>query len=316
MMYENFMFSLASALPIFLVMFMGYIIKRKNLVDEHFVSQANMLVFNVALPIKLFSDVSKTSFQDSFDWGFILFIITGTILSVVFAAFIAKFTVKDFSQKGAFIQGAFRGNFLYVGYSLMENVMGSVGTKAPIAIAFIVPIYNILAVMILSYYGKDEDSKVSMKAVTIKIIKNPLIISIAVGFLFSSMGLTLPVVMERTFSYFSVLVTPLALLTIGASFKFYKIRESFKISLLASMLKLVVLPLIAVYTALQLGFHSEELLVIYILFGVPTAAASYIMTVVMKGDHDLASGIIMLTTLLSNVTMTLFIFGFKTLGII
>jgi len=316
MMYENFMFSLSSALPIFLVMFMGYILKRKDMVDESFISQANKMIFNLALPIKLFSDVSKTSFQDSFDWKFIFFILTGTILSVAFSAFIAKFAVKDFSQKGAFIQGAFRGNFLYVGYSLMENVMGSVGTKAPIAIAFIVPLYNILAVMILSYYSTDEDSKVSIKEVAIKIFKNPLIISIAIGFLFSSMGLTLPVVMDRTFSYFSVLVTPLALLTIGASFKFYKIKESFRISLLASMLKLVVLPLIAVYLGVQFGFQSEELLVIYIIFGVPTAAVSYIMTVVMKGDHDLASGIIMLTTLLSNVTMTLFIFGFKTLGML
>ena len=123
-------------------------------------------------------------------------------------------------------------------------------------------------------------------------------------------------VVERTFSYFSVLVTPLALLTIGASFKFQKIRESFGISLIASILKLVILPLIAVYFAVQFGFQAEELLVIYIIFGVPTAAASYIMTIALKGDHDLASGIIMLTTLLSNVTMTLFIFGFKTLEMI
>jgi len=177
-MYENFIFSLGSALPIFLVMFMGYIIKRRNIVDESFISQANTMVFNLALPIKLFSDVSKTSFQESFDWGFILFILIGTVLSVLIAAVFAKFSVKDPAQKAAFIQGSFRGNFLYVGYSLMENVMGSVGTKAPIAIAFIVPLYNILAVMIFSYYGAEEKSEVNLKSVGLKIIKNPLIIAI------------------------------------------------------------------------------------------------------------------------------------------
>lgn len=315
-MYDNFIFSLGSALPIFLVMFMGYILKRRNIVDESFVRQANTMVFNLALPIKLFSDVSKTSFAESFDWGFILFVVIGTVVSVLIAAVFARFSVKNPAQKAAFIQGSFRGNFLYVGYSLMENVMGSVGTKAPIAIAFIVPLYNILAVMLFSYYGTEEKSEANLKSVGMKILKNPLIIAIIIGFVFSSLNLSMPMVVERTFSYFSVLVTPLALLTIGASFKFQKIRESFGISLIASMLKLVILPLIAVYFALQLGFQAEELLVIYIIFGVPTAAASYIMTIALKGDHDLASGIIMLTTLLSNVTMTLFIFGFKTLGIL
>ena len=118
-MYENLIFSLSSALPIFLVMFIGYMMRRRHIIDESFISQANKMVFNVALPIKLFSDVSKTSFTGGFNLGFIVFIIIGTILSVLFSAVIANFAVKDHAQKGAFVQGAFRGNFLYVGYSLM-----------------------------------------------------------------------------------------------------------------------------------------------------------------------------------------------------
>jgi len=315
-MVENFMFSLSSALPIFLVMFTGYILRRKNIIDENFITQANKMVFNLALPVKLFSDVSKTSFSGSFNWGFILFIIIGTVISVLFSAFVAKLFVKEPAKKGAFIQGAFRGNFLYVGYSLMENVTGSVGPIAPLAIAFVVPLYNILGVMVLSYYNTSDENQVDLKSVFLNILKNPLILSIGAGFLFSYSGLVLPELADRTFSYFGVLVTPLALITIGGAFRFDKIRESFSISLLASFLKLVLLPLAAVMLALNFGFTSEEILVIYIVFGVPTAAVSYIMTIVMKGDHDLASGIIMLTTLLSNVTMTLFIFAFRSLGIV
>lgn len=313
-MYDNLMFSLSSALPIFLVMFMGYLLKRKKVIDESFISQANKMVFNLALPIKLFSDVSKTSFKGNFDWRFIGFIIIGTILSVLICVIVAEFIVKTQSQKGAFVQGAFRGNFLYVGYSLMENVMGSVGAIAPLAIAFVVPLYNVLGVMVLSYYGNDTESKVSYKSVLINILKNPLILSIAAGIIYSNLDLVTPSLIDRTFSYFGVLVTPLALLTIGGSFKFHKIRESFKVSLVASILKLIILPLLAVIIAVYMGFGSEEILVIYIVFGVPTAAVSYIMSIVMNADSDLASGIIMLTTLLSNITMTLFIFAFRMLG--
>jgi len=68
----------------------------------------------------------------------------------------------------------------------MENVMGSVGTKAPIAIAFIVPLYNILAVMLFSYYGTEEKSEANLKSVGMKILKNPLILP-------SSLDLSFPV---------------------------------------------------------------------------------------------------------------------------
>jgi predicted permease len=315
-MYDNFIFSLGSALPIFLVMLAGYILKQRKIIDESFISQANKMIFNVALPIKLFSDVSKTSFSEGFDWAFIGFIIIGTIISVLLSALVGFFAVKDPSKKGVFVQGAFRGNFLYVGYSLLENVMGSIGAKAPLAIAFVIPLYNILGVMVLSYYNTSEKNGMNIKSVLINILKNPLILSIGAGFLFSSAGFELPEIADRTFSYFGVLVTPMALITIGAAFKFDKVRESLAISLMASLLKLVIFPLIAVLIAINLGFNAEEVLVIYIVFGVPTAAVSYIMAIVMEGDPDLASGIIMLTTLLSNITMTLFIFYFRLIGIV
>lgn len=315
-MFDHFMFSVSSALPIFLVMFTGYLLKRRKIIEEGFVSQANKMVFHVALPIKLFSDVATTSFEGALDFKFLSFIIGGTMLSVLICIFVASFVVKNPKQKGAFIQGSFRGNFLYVGYSLLENVMGSVGVKAPLAIAFIVPLYNVLGVMVLSYYGPKGKQKVDLLSIGKTILKNPLILSIGLGFIFSNLGFILPDLANRTFTYFGVLVTPLALLTIGASFQFHKIWESFGVSLMAALLKLVVLPLFAVVLAAQWGFGTEEIMVIYIVFGVPTAAVSYIMTIVMEGDEDLASGIIMLTTLLSNVTMTGFIFAFKTLGIL
>lgn len=102
---------------------------------------------------------------------------------------------------------------------------------------------------------------------------------------------------------------------IGASFPPERLWENLGISLLASGLKLIVLPLLAVIAAVRLGFPSEALIVIYIVFGVPTAATSYVVANFLGGDKDLASSIIMLSTLLSVLTVTLFVFAFRTLGI-
>lgn len=315
-MLEDFIFSISSALPIFLVMCVGYMLKRKKILDEDFVKRANILVFNVALPIKLFSDVFKTSFNEYFDLKFIIFIVSCTILSVIVTWLLGILIIKEKPQLGAFVHGSFRGNFLYIGLSLMENITGSIGLKAPLVIAFIIPLYNILAVIILTYTNINQNSKVSATKMLRNIASNPLIIAIILGAIASNLGVEIPTFAIRTMSYFEAVATPLALITIGASFSFGKATENLGASLLASLLKLVIIPLAAVTIAIVIGFNNEDVLLIYLLFGVPTATVSFIMTAAMNGDKDLSTNIIMTTTILSNFTMTLFIFVFKTIGII
>ena len=315
-MIDNLLFSLNSAAPIFIILLAGYLIKVRGLINDVFIRQANRLIFYVALPVKLFMDVGKTSFQGSFDIRFILFIITGTLLSIPIASAAAALGVKDPKKKGAFVQGAFRGNFLYVGYSLLENLLGSGGPLAPIAFAFVVPLYNVLGIVVLAWYSGSQDKPLSFQGTLKNIITNPLILSIGAGLLFSLAGFELPLLLDRSFTYFGDLVTPLALLMIGASFRPRMLRENFGISLLASSLKLVFLPLMAVVAACWLGFQGQALLVIYVVFGVPTAATSYVVAHIMGGDKDLASSIIMLSTLLSVFTITLFVFAFRTLGLL
>lgn len=315
-MLENFIFSVNSALPIFFVMLAGYLLRKKGLIDGGFVKQANTLVFYVALPVKLFSDVFHTSFDEYFDMRFLLFIVLGTVLSAFGAWVIARVFVKDPLKTGAFVQGAFRGNFLYIGLSLMENITGSIGVKAPLAIAFIIPLYNILAVIILSLTNTSRKSKVNIRSILKNIASNPMIIAVVLGIIASKIGFIIPVVAERTMGYFVVLATPLALITIGASFKLENSAKNMKATLLASFLKLIIIPTVAVFGAVAMGFNNQDILLVFVLFGVPTATVSYVMTVAMNGDQDLASNIIMMTTLLSNFTLTLFIFLFKTLGYI
>ncbi|SHH67192.1 AEC family transporter [Clostridium grantii] len=315
-MLENFIFSISIAMPIFFVMCIGYFLKRKEVINEEFIKTANFIIFNVALPIKLFNDVSKTSFGEYFDAKFIAFTMVGTITSVLIIWIIASLFIKDKTQVGAFIHGSFRGNFLYIGLTLMENITGSIGIKAPLIIAIIIPLYNILAIIILTYTDQSRSSKISFKDTILSIGKNPLIKAILLGIIFSLTGLELPMIATRTMSYFGSLVTPLALITIGASFNFMNISRNLKPAIIASIIKLFFMPVIVVFFTMAMNFSNEDVLLIYLLFGVPSATVSYIMTAAMNGDKDLAANIIMITTILSTISMTIFIFVFKTIGII
>lgn len=316
MVLDNFIFSVGVAAPIFLVMCIGYILRKKDIINNGFIQVANKLVFYVALPVKLFNEVRTLNLQNLLDLKFVSFILTGTILSVLLAWFISGFAINKKSQKGAFIHGVFRGNFLYLGLSLMENITGTIGEKAPIVVAVVIPLYNILAVIVLSLNRMDKEAKTSIKEQIYKILTNPMIIAIFLGIISIVLKLEIPLVAGRTMSYFESLATPLALLTIGATFDFSKITDNLKPALIASILRLLIVPFIAVMAASFIGFNNQDIILVYILFGVPTATASFIMTAAMGGDQELASSIIMVTTLLSIISITLYIFVFKTIGII
>lgn len=315
-MADNLIFSINTALPIFLVLLIGWALKTNKIIDDSFTQTANTLVFYIALPIKLFYDVSRTAFSETFDTALILFLIVITLGSVVISWVIGRICIKDPAQFGAFVHGCFRGNFLYIGFSLMENITGGIGPKAPIAAAFVIPMYNILAVVILTYAGPSTNPQKRVSNTLKSIFRNPLILAIGAGVAASLLSLEMPLFATRTMSYFSALTTPLALIAIGASFTFRESLHSVKPALLASGVKLILLPFFAVSLAWLAGFRGHDVVLVYILVGVPTATTSYIMTAAMKGDKDLASSIIMISTAFSVVTMTAFVFAFKSFGII
>ena len=315
-MVENFIFSLSVALPIFLIMLSGFILKNKNIIRQDFINASNFIVFYIALPLKLFNNVSRSSVVDNFDFKFIIFAIIGTLISVILIYTYSKIFVKEKSKVGAFVHGTFRGNFVYVGFSILENVTGAVGPLASLVVAFVVPIYNIIAVLVLLLTNSENNSKNQIKNALKKIIKNPFTIAIALGIIASLISFKLSPLLQNTADYFDVLATPLALLTIGATFRVDKLFIDIKPAAAATIFKLIINPLLAVMAAFLFGFSNSEIFLIYILFGVPTSISSAIITASMGGDENLAASIVMMTTLGSVFSLTLFIFIFRAVKII
>jgi predicted permease len=315
-MLDNFIFSLSVALPIFLIMLSGFILKTRSIIKKDFINASNFIVFYIALPLKLFNNVSSSSVAANFDLEFISFAIIGTLISVTLIYIYSKFIVKEKSKIGAFVHGTFRGNFVYVGFSLLENVTGAVGPLASLVVAFVVPIYNILAVLVLILTNPDNKAKSQFKNALTNIIKNPFIIAITLGIIASLINFEFPPLIENTANYFDVLATPLALLTIGATFKVDKLFSDIKAAAAASIFKLIINPALAVLAAFFFNFSNSEIFLIYIMFGVPSSISSAIITAAMGGDEDLAASIVMMTTLASVFSLTLFVFIFKAMRII
>lgn len=214
---ENLIFSLNGTMPIFLMMVLGIFFRKAGILKENMIDGLNQFVFKVALPVLLFGDLSKQDFAEAWNGKFVLFCFAVTLLSIGLATLMSM-ALKDKSQRGEFIQGTYRSSAAILGIAFITNIYGNSG-MAPLMIIGSVPLYNIMAVVVLSF-TKPEQSGVSpalLKKTLKGIVTNPIILGIVFGGLWSVLHLPLPTILSKTVSNLGGMATPLGLMAMGAS---------------------------------------------------------------------------------------------------
>ncbi len=310
---DNFIFSINATVPVFLVMVIGYIFKLKGKINENFCNVANDINYKLTLPALLFTDISSTDIKEVFDLKYVLYCAVVTTICFVAIWGLAKIFVKNKSEVGAFVQGSFRGSAAVLGVAFIQNMYGNAG-MAPLMIIGAVPLYNMYSVIVLTFEGSDNSGK-NIKNAFINICKNPIIISILAGVAVSLLEIDFPVIVDKTLDSVARLATPLALLVIGAGFEGRKALAKLKITFVGSFIKLVVQPALFLPVAVAFGFSADKMIAILIMLGAPTTASCYIMAKAMNNDTVLTSSMVVMTTVLSSVTLTLWIFILKSMGI-
>lgn len=315
---DNFIFSLNATMPIFLLMILGKIFKVIGITNDNFAQVSDKFVFNVCLPVMVFLDIANTNIKEDFDLSFILFCILATTISFVVIWILAEVLSKDKDIVGAFVQASYRSSAAILGVAFVQNMYGSSG-MAPMMIVAAVPFFNIFAVIVLTFKAKDAqnlDKKEAIKKAFINILKNPIIIGIFLGVIASYFQIKFPVIIEKTLNNLGVLSTPLAILSLGATFQGRDAIAKVKPTIISSIIKLIVLPAIFLPIAIYMGFRKEMLIAILIMLGAPTTISCYIMAKNMNNDYILTSSIVVVTTLFSSVTLTLWIFILKSMALI
>lgn len=313
---ENLLFSLNATLPIFLAMLLGWFFKKIRLMDDGFVKKMNKFVFQAALPVLVFQDLATVNFFEVWDTRFVIFCFLATLTSIL-AVTGLSFLLKDKGIQGEFIQASYRSSAAILGIAFIQNIYGSSG-MAPLMIVATVPLYNVMAVVVLSVM-KPQREKMSraLAMQTLKgIVTNPIILGILAGMLWSLLGLPMPAILEKTVKNIAVLATPLGLMAMGASFAFKQASEKIKPAAAAALIKLVVLAAVFLPMAVRLGFTQEKLVAILVMLGSATTVSSFVMAKNMGHEGTLTSSVVMLTTLFSAFTLTGWLWLLKTLGLI
>mgnify|MGYP002532683004 FL=1 len=315
---ENFIYSVNVTFPIFLVMVIGYILRQIGMLNENFVTVANRFNFKVTLPFMLFRDISSVDIRAVFDVKYVLFCAVVSTVSFWLIWGGTKLFLKEQSMRGAFVQASFRSSAAVMGLAFIQNIYGT-SAMGPLMIVAAVPLYNIFSVIVLTFEGEQSekiDKKQKIKEACINIAKNPIILGILTGLVAALLRIDFPVVIDKTINNVAQMATPLALITIGAGFEGRKALAKIKPTIAASMIKLVIQPLIFLPVAAWMGFTGEKMIAILIMLASPTTPSCYIMAKNMKNDGTLTASVIVMTTLLAAFTLTGWIFLLKTMGYI
>ncbi|MBR4836654.1 MAG: AEC family transporter [Clostridia bacterium] len=309
-MGADLIFSANVVVPIFLLIILGYFLTRIKLWDGHFLKVANEVCFKCLLPVLLFYNVATANIFEVFNLKLIVYVCLCACLLCGSLFLIVPIFVKDKKRIGVMIQGTFRSNFLLFGVPLGLSIGGNEGAVlAAVVASFYVPVINMLSV--ISLYAFSEAENKNIKSALLGIVKNPLIIGGVSGLIFSlirnSIGFEMPAILDTTLFNIKSAATPVAFLILGGDLKFGNMLRNVKFSALSVLGKTIIIPALMLTVSSLLGFGKLEMAILVAVFATPNAVSSYAMARNYEADYELAGEIITLGTLLSVVTMFVFI---------
>lgn len=301
-----FLTTLNIVLPVFAVMALGVLLRRRGIIGQEFLWQTNRLLYLVLLPLLLFYKIGTANFEASFNLALTLGMLAALSLGAMLSYAMAAWSGYPPEDRGSFSQGAFRGNFAYVGLPIVLSAYGEVGfTRAGILMGCLVPFINLYAILVLILPQRQRHPVRRWRLIRRQLLTNPLIIGSAAGILWSLSPLRLPTFIDRSLHMVTGATLPLALLVIGGTFSLRQLQGDLDKAGMASLFKLAAFPALNLLLLSWLGIGGMDLGIAVLLAGTPTAAASFVLAGELDGNPSLTGSIIVLSTLFSALGYTL-----------
>ncbi|MBE6970078.1 MAG: AEC family transporter [Ruminococcaceae bacterium] len=320
--------------PVVLLILLGYVLKCLGYFTPDFLQKGNWLVFHVTLPATLFVNVYRLDGFSAVNWQVLLYCLGMILLLFVLGFFWAVSVTKIPNRRGVVWQSTYRGNSAILGLAIAAALGGPrAETMAAVISTTGSALYSVLAVISLSIFSAAE-GKHSVRSALKKIVRNPLIIGGVLGFacllireaqrrFFGTVVFALNVQLKPVYTVIENLksiTTPFALLVLGGRFEYRAVRGLLKEIAATTVFRLIIAPLIAIGTAVYLSGTGRLSCGIYEFpglvsqFATPAAVAGAVMAAEMGGDEQLATQLVVWTSVFSVITMFLIICTLMWLG--
>ena len=295
---------IAALLPVFLLIVLGFTLKRTLMRLETQWHGLERLTYYVLFPALLTQTLVKADLSQvpigGVGGALFLSALAMSLLCLALRPLLARFSVGGPAFTSIF-QGATRWQ-TYVALAVSGNLFGDLGLAlASVAMVAIIPLVNVFSVAVLAHYASAE--KRSVGTIVMTVVRNPLIWACVVGLALNVTHVPLPRIWHEVADALGRSSLAIGLLVTGAGLH---LEGMFRPSLAAGVavfLKLILMPVLAVVLALWFGLTGSSLAIVTACSAVPTSSSAYVLARQMGGDAPLLAQIITLQTILAAVTM-------------
>lgn len=299
------MTSLDILTPLYLLIILGFSLKRFNFPSLAFWTDIERMTYYVLFPTLIFVSLLKAPVDLSLLGKIIIIILIPTLISglLQWLGFLSpKLSRGTFSSM---FQGAVRNNTA-ISLVIAAWLIPDKGLAIMAVIMLImIPAVNLMSIFILLRYGRS--TTVASPSLWYGILSNPLIVACALGLFFNMLGVRLPQSLLDTADFLGRSALPFALLAVGAGLKFDSILQNKLAITLSSLTRLILIPTLCWLLCLLLNVEQDVAKVAIIFSAMPTAVSSYILARQMGGDSEGMAQIITFQTTLAAFTLPLFL---------
>lgn len=310
---QNFIICVNAVIPSAIYLAIGVILRASGAISDKEVKRFTHIIFLTLYPFMMFDNIYDRHIGENMNASLVLYGVGFTLLQLAISwIFVCKIE-KDNYERGAMIQALYRGNFVLMGLPIAINLFGK-GNVAPVAVVilFVVPIYNASSVVLFEHF---RGGKADILDLIKRIFTNPIIEGAIVALILMVLHIHLPENIRTATTALSDATSPVALILLGAGLNLQAFKSDRKRIAICTVGKLVIFPAICLAGAAALGFTGVPLVALALMVATPDALASFAMASSMDGNGELAGELVVITTMLSCVTMPVWLFVLKTGGL-
>ncbi|MFV0314063.1 MAG: AEC family transporter [Anaerotignum sp.] len=314
---ENIIFAFDAVAPTFSIVFFGILLRKMDILTNDFITKGNILCFKVLFPLLVFFSLYDAQKIEFAYINIIVFCIVMILISVLVLTYLVPKFVKDRRKISVMIQCMYRGNFMLYGIPFSKSLGGEASvTLATSIMAVTLPILNSLSVFVYSAFS-DVKENANAKAAFLNALRNPIIWGVICGLLFYIFHIPMPNFIHKAGTDVAQIATPLAFLLLGGQFEFRSAKKNIKFLFFGIIIKLMVIPTIFLWVAVQfLGISGTDLIPVFIFLSAPTAITNYQMAIQFDADYELAGDFLIYSMIFSAFTMFVYIYLLRGMGLI
>ena len=312
-MAESFFAALRVVCPMMIMMIVGWACRVKGIISRPAMKEYDRIIFNVFMPVLLFKNIYDMDFSQGFAYREMIFAAVCMTINFVFCLKFPPVLTNDPRKSSVIGQAVVRCNYIIFGVVVSEALYGegNIGMVVMMGV-LVVPAINIFSAVILE---AGRSGKASPGKLLLAILKNPMIIGAIFAFIFKGFNIPIPAPVWSAVRSIANSTTTISFISLGVGLDMAGSVGDRRLLCWGIFLRMVIVPMVFMPLAIISGFRGQSLCAMMVIFAAPSAVASYPMAVAMGADGKLAGQLVCMTTILSVLTIFLWTFGLKSLGL-